>query len=166
MKSNSVTCSLWGTWFALAFSLAPVVGVEIDKRSVGVDAPSSDSVSEPNQTVYKPFWPKPQDPPPRLLGNQPDDEKNPLNRYINTLHHGYSTLLRCGPGAPCANGACCSTSGYCAFGPEFCGADVCISNCEAKAECGQFAEDDLGKCALNACCVRAGPRPVHSYLLS
>lgn len=29
---------------------------------------------------------------------------------------------------------CCSESGYCGFGPDFCGDDVCVSDCDAQAE--------------------------------
>ncbi|KAK3326620.1 putative chitinase [Apodospora peruviana] len=45
----------------------------------------------------------------------------------------------CAPDRPCPNGACCSTSGFCGYGHDFCGA-TCISNCDAHAECGIYAE--------------------------
>lgn len=82
----------------------------------------------------------------------------------------------CAPGRPCVNGACCSTSGFCGYGKllwlsagsdlavhdvyiikrveltsigsEFCG-DSCISNCDAIAECGQFAVPSGKTCPLN-----------------
>lgn len=34
------------------------------------------------------------------------------------------------------NQGCCSKEGFCGFGPDFCGDDVCISDCDAMAECG------------------------------
>lgn len=33
---------------------------------------------------------------------------------------------------------CCSMAGYCGFGPDFCGKDVCISGCDRVAECGRM----------------------------
>lgn len=50
-----------------------------------------------------------------------------------------STVLAqstCTPDSPCAQG-CCSKSGYCGFGPAFCGAGNCTSGCDAQAECGR-----------------------------
>lgn len=47
---------------------------------------------------------------------------------------------QCGPGNPCSNGACCGGSGYCGYGPTYCGSG-CVSNCDAVAECGQYVED-------------------------
>jgi hypothetical protein len=41
----------------------------------------------------------------------------------------------CSKDKKCDTG-CCSKEGYCGFGPNFCGDDVCISNCDAQAECG------------------------------
>ncbi|KAK3325107.1 glycoside hydrolase superfamily [Apodospora peruviana] len=58
----------------------------------------------------------------------------------------------CAPGTPCANGACCSNEGWCGYSPSFCGAGVCISNCDAKAECGQYAAVGKETCPLNVCC--------------
>ncbi|KAF7131458.1 hypothetical protein CNMCM5793_004683 [Aspergillus hiratsukae] len=61
----------------------------------------------------------------------------------------------CGPGNPCGNGACCGQSGYCGFGDVYCG-DGCTSNCNAKAECGQFSETGDALCPLNVCCSEWG----------
>ena len=47
---------------------------------------------------------------------------------------------QCGTGNPCSNGACCGGSGYCGYGPTYCGSG-CVSNCNAVAECGQYVED-------------------------
>ncbi|KAK2850539.1 hypothetical protein FQN49_005565, partial [Arthroderma sp. PD_2] len=69
----------------------------------------------------------------------------------------------CGPGRPCSNGACCSKkTGYCNYGPKACGTnnispnDVCWSNCDAKAECGRYADPPGKKCPLNVCCSQYG----------
>ena len=40
-------------------------------------------------------------------------------------------------------------------GPDFCGA-TCISNCDAHAECGIFAETPGKTCPLNTCCSEFG----------
>ncbi len=60
----------------------------------------------------------------------------------------------CSATEKCAQG-CCSSSGYCGFGPEYCG-DTCISSCDAKAECGQYAATPGKKCPLNVCCSEFG----------
>lgn len=54
----------------------------------------------------------------------------------------------CGPGKPCFNGACCGASGYCGYGSTYCGAG-CVSNCDATAECGQYAKVPGTTCPLN-----------------
>ena len=61
----------------------------------------------------------------------------------------------CGPDKPCKNGACCGKSGYCGYGPNYCG-DGCASNCGAAAECGQYAKDPGKQCPLNTCCSEFG----------
>lgn len=64
----------------------------------------------------------------------------------------------CGENNPCSNGACCAKSGYCGYGEKYCGKtdespnDVCWSNCDAKAECGRFADPKGKECPLNVCC--------------
>ncbi|PLB55790.1 putative class V chitinase [Aspergillus steynii IBT 23096] len=62
----------------------------------------------------------------------------------------------CAPGTPCANGACCSNTGVCSFAPSSCAPDVCISNCNATAPCGQWAKEGEGNCPLNVCCSQFG----------
>ncbi|EAU32456.1 predicted protein [Aspergillus terreus NIH2624] len=54
----------------------------------------------------------------------------------------------CNANKPCKNGACCGTGGYCGFGPTYCGAG-CLSNCNATAECGEFAKKCQSNCVLN-----------------
>ncbi|KAL4958708.1 uncharacterized protein BDV14DRAFT_194358 [Aspergillus stella-maris] len=44
-----------------------------------------------------------------------------------------------------------ATSGYCGYGPTYCGAG-CVSNCNAVAECGKFANPAGKRCPLNTCC--------------
>lgn len=62
----------------------------------------------------------------------------------------------CGPGSPCGNGACCGTSRYCGYGPTYCGSGNCTSNCDAVAECGQYAAKPGKQCPLNTCCSKYG----------
>lgn len=60
------------------------------------------------------------------------------------------------PGTPCSNGACCSNTGICSYAPSSCSIDVCISNCNAKAPCGQYADPNNPTCPLNVCCSQYG----------
>ncbi|KAF9888495.1 hypothetical protein FE257_008602 [Aspergillus nanangensis] len=62
----------------------------------------------------------------------------------------------CGPGMPCVNGACCNSEGLCGYCDEFCGADTCISNCDAKAQCGECGVAGQNTCPLNVCCSEFG----------
>ncbi|KAK4233298.1 Chitotriosidase-1 [Achaetomium macrosporum] len=62
----------------------------------------------------------------------------------------------CAPGTPCANGACCNSSGICGYSPDHCGPATCISNCDAKASCGRYAPAGKEKYPLNVCCSRHG----------
>ncbi|KAI1798649.1 chitotriosidase-1 [Daldinia bambusicola] len=62
----------------------------------------------------------------------------------------------CHVGVPCKTYACCGSflgtdTGTCGFGPTFCGSD-CDSQCDAKSECGQYADPPGKKCPLNVCC--------------
>ncbi|SMQ53701.1 unnamed protein product [Zymoseptoria tritici ST99CH_3D7] len=61
----------------------------------------------------------------------------------------------CSKEKPCGNGACCGGSGFCGYGPTYCGKD-CVANCEAVAECGQFAKDPGTECPLKTCCSEFG----------
>ncbi|KAI4865394.1 family 18 glycosyl hydrolase [Hypoxylon rubiginosum] len=60
----------------------------------------------------------------------------------------------CSPTSPCVSG-CCSSSGFCGFGPDYCGSS-CISSCDALAECGQYAKVPGTTCPLNVCCSQYG----------
>lgn len=82
----------------------------------------------------------------------------------------------CKKGTPCKTYACCGSffgtdTGECGFGkfnlsmfdlvfndsigPTFCGTD-CDSQCDAKSECGQYADPPGKKCPLNVCCSEFG----------
>ena len=61
----------------------------------------------------------------------------------------------CGPDKPCSNGACCGVSGWCGYGPTYCG-DGCQSNCKATSECGEYAATPGAGCPLNVCCSHYG----------
>jgi chitinase len=51
---------------------------------------------------------------------------------------------------------------WCGYGPTSCGTngispnDVCLSNCDAHAECGKFAKIPGTTCPLNVCCSKHG----------
>ncbi|KAK1953668.1 glycoside hydrolase [Colletotrichum sublineola] len=83
----------------------------------------------------------------------PKFKNEPLIRFLqsNGLPEGV-----CAPGAPCTNRACCSNTGVCSYAPLSCGPDVCISNCDAKAPCGEYAEPGKATCPLNVCCSQYG----------
>ncbi|CAN9115600.1 unnamed protein product [Alternaria alternata] len=63
----------------------------------------------------------------------------------------------CNDQTPCVNGACCSSiSGLCGYSPSECGAGNCSSNCDAKAECGQYGKPNKQQCPLGVCCSEFG----------
>lgn len=107
-----------------------------------------------NQTVYKPLFNPHSNSTPRFL-NLTHQNVNPLSKFASTLGKRAATGGEgtCAPGTPCSNGACCSNSGFCGYSPDFCGQDTCISNCDAKAPCGQYAAEGKQKCPLDVCCV-------------
>lgn len=74
----------------------------------------------------------------------------PNSNYLQRRNDGI-----CSMALPCTNGACCSKTGYCGFGPEYCG-DECISNCNATPECGQYASPADKECPLATCCSEYG----------
>ncbi|KAI9147047.1 glycoside hydrolase [Paramyrothecium foliicola] len=107
-----------------------------------------------NQTTYRPQFQKYSDKTPRFdpqtQSKQTEDSSRAL-RLLSSASQSEDGV--CGPGSPCVNGACCSGErGYCGYGPDFCGEDVCISNCDAQAECGPFAPEGKKTCPLNVCC--------------
>ncbi|EFR03335.1 chitinase A1 [Nannizzia gypsea CBS 118893] len=56
---------------------------------------------------------------------------------------------------PCKVG-CCSKSGSCGFGPDWCSPENCIGTCDAVAECGKYAAIPDSECPLNVCCSQWG----------
>jgi len=60
----------------------------------------------------------------------------------------------CSKSSPCEQG-CCGASGYCGFGPNYCGTG-CLSGCDAQAKCGQYAAVPGQECPLNVCCSEFG----------
>lgn len=61
----------------------------------------------------------------------------------------------CDADNPCSNGACCGPSGYCGYGPIYCGTG-CVSNCNTTAQCGQYAATPGATWPLNVCCSQYG----------
>lgn len=87
---------------------------------------------------------------------------------------GQALTQDCSADLPCNQG-CCSKEGYCGFGPDFCGDEVCVSACDAVAECGglfpscmrssslgeltyllEYALEGSEACPLNVCCSEFG----------
>ncbi|KAK8103189.1 glycoside hydrolase family 18 protein [Apiospora sp. TS-2023a] len=61
----------------------------------------------------------------------------------------------CSKSHPCSNGACCGEMGVCGYGEIYCGSG-CMSNCDAKAECGKDSASKTATCPLNVCCSQFG----------
>jgi chitinase len=65
----------------------------------------------------------------------------------------------CSATVPCAIG-CCGKFNVCGLGPDYCGPDNCINNCDAKADCNpgdwpaQYVSSQT--CPLNVCCSQYG----------
>lgn len=110
-----------------------------------------------NTTLYKPLF-------------QPHSNSTPVFKnlaLIQELSSGNKSILgrrdatdlptgTCAPGTPCTNGACCSNTGVCSYAPSSCSAEYCISNCDAKAPCGEYADPNNATCPLNVCCSQYG----------
>lgn len=60
----------------------------------------------------------------------------------------------CSDAIPCKSG-CCSSSNQCGFTPDHCGTG-CKHNCNATAECGQYAKEGDEDCPINVCCSKWG----------
>lgn len=108
---------------------------------------------------------------PLVKALQPVHGQRLIRRQSNGLPEG-----TCAPGTPCYNGACCSKvrdyvypncgirfkltgdiqTGICGYSPAECGVDTCISNCDAKAECGEYGVVGKNSCPLNVCCSKFG----------
>ncbi|KAG7102489.1 Chitotriosidase-1 like protein [Verticillium longisporum] len=59
-------------------------------------------------------------------------------RGLNTFQKRQA--LRCDDG-PCIDGSCCSKEKICGYGPSYCGAGNCTSQCDATAMCGEYSEN-------------------------
>ena len=64
----------------------------------------------------------------------------------------------CSPTQPCSIG-CCTKFGSCGLGPDSCGPQNCISNCDRKSDCDpgwgpQWSTAE--SCPLNVCCSKFG----------
>ncbi|KAJ5663807.1 glycoside hydrolase family 18 protein [Penicillium longicatenatum] len=61
----------------------------------------------------------------------------------------------CSATVPCEIG-CCGEYGVCGMGPNYCGSDVCINSCDAKAECNpdNWPSEYVNSttCPLDVCC--------------
>lgn len=111
--------------------------------------------------IYKPLFELPSNSTPRYddaSGLLNPIGKSDIGRRQSGGPNGEGT---CAPGSPCVNGACCSKTGICGYSPDFCGAENCISNCDAKAQCGQYAVAGKERCPLNVCCVSFPPAGSH-----
>ncbi|RDB25300.1 Chitotriosidase-1 [Hypsizygus marmoreus] len=72
--------------------------------------------------------------------------------------HLVAGQFTCSPTQPCEIG-CCTQFGSCGLGPESCGPENCISNCDRKSDCdpgwgSQWSNAE--SCPLNVCCSKFG----------
>ncbi|KAI0132937.1 glycoside hydrolase family 18 protein [Xylariales sp. AK1849] len=85
---------------------------------------------------------------------------NTLSNGLGSSNFRRADEYTCTADQPCSNGACCGSflgtdTGTCGYGPTYCGTD-CTSNCNATAECGQYAVSGDEYCPLNVCCSEWG----------
>ncbi len=88
-----------------------------------------------------------------------------LDDYADLVNDANLTVFKrdqyaCKKGTPCKTNACCGSfsggdTGECGLGPAWCGSD-CDSQCDAKAECGSWANPPGKECPLNVCCSEFG----------
>jgi chitinase len=63
----------------------------------------------------------------------------------------------CDTDRPCTDSSCCNiVTKTCGRDPTHSAVNVCISNCDARAECGIGAADPSASCPLNVCCSQFG----------
>jgi chitinase len=85
----------------------------------------------------------------RSLHNAPETSPNLLKRQLGDA--------RCDANNECADKSCCNgKTGWCGRDPDHCAAGTCLSNCDAKADCGIGAELPGKECPLNVCCGKSG----------
>lgn len=80
---------------------------------------------------------------------------DPTPPLVNPLNLRALPVGTCNSGTPCVNGACCGSNNLCGYSPTECGTG-CSSNCNAKAECGQYGNPGQQHCPLNVCCSKFG----------
>ncbi|KAI0431905.1 hypothetical protein F5Y09DRAFT_340146 [Xylaria sp. FL1042] len=73
-----------------------------------------------------------------------------------TIHSRDLPTGTCNANTPCVNAACCGTNGLCGYSPTECGAGNCTSNCNAKAQCGEYGKPGQQNCPLGVCCSKFG----------
>lgn len=82
-------------------------------------------------------------------------EKSLNTRELGILLQRDLPIGTCNSDTPCPNGACCGSNGLCGYSPTECGSG-CTSNCNAKAQCGQYGTPGQQNCPLNVCCSQFG----------
>ncbi|KAH7309113.1 hypothetical protein B0I35DRAFT_359977 [Stachybotrys elegans] len=79
--------------------------------------------------------------------------------FVALLHLVDAQTTQCSKDIPCKVG-CCSKFGFCGYGKDYCHKDVCVNNCNSKAQCdpGNYGSAfvEQSKCALNVCCSKHG----------
>ena len=80
---------------------------------------------------------------------------DPEPRLVDHLNLRALPVGTCNSDTPCVNGACCGSNNLCGYSPTECGTG-CSSNCNAKAECGQYGIPGQQRCPLNVCCSKFG----------
>ncbi|KAG7054582.1 glycoside hydrolase family 18 protein [Colletotrichum scovillei] len=101
---------------------------------------------------------------PFLISAVPLDSNNhvaPITPYsIPSLDHLLTGRAlptgTCNADTPCENAACCGSNGLCGYSPTECGKGNCTSNCDAKAQCGQYGKEGSQECPLSVCCSEFG----------
>ena len=159
------------TWFSVLFAMVAVV-LAANDSTIWSSSPYSTATISSNANISLPSA----DPSYGRNGShiyealyQPHSNSTPVfqnTSIIQSLAPGSQLLSKrsalslpdgvCAPGIPCANGACCSKTGVCSYAPSSCAPANCISNCDAKAPCGQYAKSGAGTCPLNVCCSQYG----------
>jgi chitinase len=87
-----------------------------------------------------------------------------VNIVILLIALGFAPLATadtyCSADVPCASGCCGGQSNVCGLGPDYCGPENCINNCDAKSECnpGDWPAQYVNAttCPLNVCCSEYG----------
>jgi chitinase len=140
----------------MQFLLLPLSTISVVSASKNSSVPSGHLLPKNSSLSYKPLY-------------QPYLNSTPVfqnHRILQALSSGSGSLSKrstaalpdgvCTPGQPCTNGACCSDTGVCSYAPSSCSQQYCISNCDAKAPCGQYADPGNAICPLNVCCSQYG----------